>query len=278
MSSEDGWTRIPGKKGRKQQTDPSSHTDSWQIDTDATVSSLRVQFTARMSSWLRSDARKQLIRILLLVGIHDGPHITKAICLALSSFNRINLNNRSRSLAQLAVFYDVAEHLRKTDGEFTMLAQDPSFTAVDKEFLDSLGIKVLDFTHDDLHAGPDESLQLGPVAEYFGPDTFVAEFFMEHCYETPGRFLKCDLGLLIGTTLSMVNSVLASHPDNDRVLEARDLLSSRYRWYKFPDYGDSAKPLETLHVFGVKPIQEREEESERTNELNAATLGKLSIA
>ncbi|PNS19048.1 Lethal(2) giant larvae SRO7 [Sphaceloma murrayae] len=80
--------------------------------------------------------------------LEDGVKITSALCLALGSFTRyIDL----RSMWQLAFFLETARSLpHEPERVMPMSAQDPAFSALDIEFLESLNIRVLPMSDMDI--------------------------------------------------------------------------------------------------------------------------------
>lgn len=101
---------------------------------------LPTAYEAAQERWSKSRCQKRLLSKLQLSTPNSGWQISKAVCMALGT-----LNNQL-SLQQLVLFMDMVRFLEEEGSckSIELFAQDPRFTDTDKEFLQSLGIKVLE--------------------------------------------------------------------------------------------------------------------------------------
>ena len=112
-------------------------------DAEATVPSLHKAYTRNLQIFRQSSSRQALKNLLHGPLFHSQDHndedrplrIDTAVCLASGSFSRDNLENRRRSLIQLAAFLGVVEVLQAwKEGGLVVVAQDPVYTTVDEAF------------------------------------------------------------------------------------------------------------------------------------------------
>ncbi|KAF5025077.1 hypothetical protein F66182_2846 [Fusarium sp. NRRL 66182] len=74
----------------------------------------------------------------------NRPHITKVVSLGLGSL--LDAKDQQRRIKQLVLLLQIASHLDLPSGDkrrLRLYAQDPTFTATDETFLESLGICIL---------------------------------------------------------------------------------------------------------------------------------------
>lgn len=165
-------------------------------DNDATVASITKQFESNLATWKQSSCRKKYHRMLKEYQ-PDGHAwlITKAICFATGSFSRINLTNRKRSLLQFAVFVDTSRHVAqlRDGGPLALFAQDPLYTDVDKAFLRSLDIHVLE-------AEIEIGNGLEPAINHFDPETMIFEFCMDTSRKAVRQFITSRAALFACTS------------------------------------------------------------------------------
>jgi hypothetical protein len=96
-------------------------------------------------------------------------------------------------MKQLVIFLSIAEHLQSQDPKINIYAQDPAFSAVDEQFLQSLGIKIL-------HTP--STTNLGGAARYINGSTLVyCPFLTLEAYEllfatTVNTFISDDFNAL----------------------------------------------------------------------------------
>jgi len=158
VTNDDGWTKVavgPGRRWRQSENLFIEH-DIAPIEEGLTVPKLRSEYDRTTTRWRSSQCRKIVIDRLQSDLIHDGRirnggnidrpvlGITKAVCLALGSpaaSSSWNGGGRHRSMWQLVFFMDTVEALKEVD--ITIHAQEPRFSSLDCEFLESLGIKIV---------------------------------------------------------------------------------------------------------------------------------------
>ncbi|CAD0112538.1 unnamed protein product [Aureobasidium uvarum] len=144
--SEDGWSRVehtaPPRYGRTAAVDSSLPP----VDRSLTAQKLLDEHNRCKQQWVESDARRWLQQLLARQMTEGGWSLNKAICVALGSPS-LSWANRHRSVWQLVMFMDLVDLVRPKlnhANEFKLYAQEPRFTSLDREFLQSLDIAVLD--------------------------------------------------------------------------------------------------------------------------------------
>lgn len=145
-------------------------------DKSMTLEDLKKSYATAASQWQASNSRRKLLEMLgSRQSFQYAPSwkLTNAMCLATGSFSRTNTTTNRRAMQQFATFHNICEWLSGINNQkLEILAQEPWFTDVDREFLKSLGVGVLEI-------GPQGSHDLGPAVMYITVDTFVFEPFLE---------------------------------------------------------------------------------------------------
>lgn len=237
------WVEVRRKGGHKIDL-PTTMPGHDAVDREATVESIGHQFTKQQQRWCTDPSREGVFKILQNLHILEGPPIAKAICLALGSLSRDNLENRRRSMAQLAVFLDIVGYLQSVKSSpIILLIQDPIFTQTDKRFLQSLGMTVL-------HADGTKSV-VGEASQHFGPDTFVAEFYMHLTPDITAHLLRSEARLLLTTLHSRISSYQNSQVTRKKGEELKAAMESAYARYAFPfSHGQDFLAFEGLNFLG----------------------------
>ncbi|KAI4828137.1 hypothetical protein E4T45_10297 [Aureobasidium sp. EXF-8846] len=144
--SEDGWSRvehtIPSRYGNTPPIDSSLPS----VDRSLTVQKLLDEHNRCKKQWVDSEARRWLQQLLARQMAEAGWSLNKAVCVALGSPS-LSWANRLRSVWQLVLFMDLVDMVRPRlnhADELKLYAQEPRFTSLDREFLRSLDITVLD--------------------------------------------------------------------------------------------------------------------------------------
>ncbi|KAK3112140.1 hypothetical protein LTR53_011883 [Teratosphaeriaceae sp. CCFEE 6253] len=193
--SDDGWTKISRGKGKEQ---PPLYIHG--LDPPAkhlTLQHVRANLDAKTKIWQRSTCRKATLAILDKQEPDQGWQLTKAVCLGSNSFSRDNWQARQRSVTQLAAFLDIIRHLQaKQRSPIALYAQEPQYTPLDSELLESLDVHVLDAIP---KGSTDQSL--GEAAHHISGSTFVFEAFMDLNTQALEILLNGDPPLYIGSSM-----------------------------------------------------------------------------
>lgn len=228
--SEDGWTHVTSKRRRRRQPATRTHKMDYNSpDPDATVPILLSQFTKCQAKWKESTHYHSLRRLVTHSIDRSTVPIDKAVCLGIGQINTINLENRHRSLTQLAVFFTIVDSLKhNAEHSIHMIAQEPDFTPLDKAFLGPLGFTILDC--DEQLSWSDKST-IGPAAQQFGMTAFVADFFMNHSLATLQQLLCSDTQFVLSAGVgffespSFLDKEVAADVDN-----MKRQVTSSYTW------------------------------------------------
>lgn len=105
-----------------------------------------------------------------MLNVKNRPRITRLVSLGLGSL--LDSKDQQRRIKQLVIFMAIASHLAlpMSDGpSVTLYAQDPTFTAIDEAFLNSLGITVL---------RTPSSSDLGDAGQMINEETLVYSPFL----------------------------------------------------------------------------------------------------
>ncbi|EME45703.1 hypothetical protein DOTSEDRAFT_171280 [Dothistroma septosporum NZE10] len=248
--AQDGWTQVPRKSKpgvnfsrHLPQSLPAivSNIDRTNPPSRAITSEHMIaDYRRKLNTWRQDQSRQATLRILDRVRPDSGWNVSTAVCLASGSFSRDNLEGRRRSMWQMVVFVDLSRHLRE---DLKMVAQDPAYTAMDRLFLQSLGIEVLDVNLDKQNG-------LGAAREYMGNETFVFEPFLDMDAVMMRQVLDADLALYVGS------SIRGLMGRTNEVGELAMKYHEVHRMYNFPEF--EVDP----NVLGGMGIHWREEQEE----------------
>ncbi|KAI4819834.1 hypothetical protein E4T44_10382 [Aureobasidium sp. EXF-8845] len=144
--SEDGWSRVEHTGPSRHENTPPIDSSLPPVDQSLTVQKLLDEHTRCKKQWVESEARRWLQQLLARQMAEGGWSLNKAVCLALGSPSQL-WAHRPRSVWQLVMFMDLVDMVRPRlnhADELKLYAQEPRFTLLDREFLQSLDITVLD--------------------------------------------------------------------------------------------------------------------------------------
>lgn len=236
---EDVWTTIPSKKNKKNRPTTSPAPSSIPpFSRDMTPSKIHADIRTSTHVWRQSTARKQLLSTLHRLKPDQGWSVKKAVCLGSGSFSRDNMESRRRSVMQFAMFLDLVGLLGGEEVE--VLVQEPRYTEVDSNWLESQGYRVLEY---------EEGAGLGAAADYCGPETLVCELFIEHDASTISGLFSRENALVLSTARRHLNTneTLIRKLSGERK-SALDALLSRYRAIYFPHFEEDPQVFEGLEV------------------------------
>ncbi|KAH0007053.1 hypothetical protein KCU78_g11978, partial [Aureobasidium melanogenum] len=144
--TEDGWSRVEHTVPTRYGSTPVVGSSLPSVDRSLTVQKLLDEHTRCKQQWVESEARRWLQQLLARQMAEGGWSLNKAVCVALGSPS-LSWANRLRSVWQLVMFMDLVDMVRpslKHANELKLYAQEPRFTALDKDFLQSLGVAILE--------------------------------------------------------------------------------------------------------------------------------------
>ncbi|KAI5207829.1 hypothetical protein E4T39_01762 [Aureobasidium subglaciale] len=144
--SEDGWSRVERTAPTRHGNTPLVQEALPPIDRSLTLEKLLDEHKRCKQQWVNSEARRWLQQLLARQMSESGWSLNKAVCVALGSPS-LSWANRLRSVWQLVMFMDLVDMVRprlKHGDELKLYAQEPRFTSLDREFLKSLDILVLE--------------------------------------------------------------------------------------------------------------------------------------
>ena len=247
---DDGWTTVCRKKGGRPTQAKAPATDG--PDTSITEEQLRKDFNKKLKTWKQSSCRRDLLSMLKKSAPDQGWNFSKAVCLATGSFSTQNLERNRRSVLQLACFVDLAGCLGDS---VRLLAQEPMFTAIDKDFLASLSITALDvdLTRDfDGSSVPSDS-GMAPATEHFGPATLVADFFMYKGAAALRDFFAAEHGMYLGPAFNRAS--FEGRVDLEKAREGFERKSLK-KW--MPRFEEEPGVFEGLMLFWPDPGREED--------------------
>lgn len=139
---EDGWTLIVDSPKKNKEVPISAfHGGDFEINgvsyVERTLEEMKVDFAHWKKAWEESEACKELKE--KLEGLEK---IANVVVLGLGSLQSSRREGRRASATQLAALQTIVGVLKEGDGGIVL--QDPQYTELDKEFLGSLGYKVVD--------------------------------------------------------------------------------------------------------------------------------------
>ncbi|CAD0091052.1 unnamed protein product [Aureobasidium mustum] len=138
--TEDGWSRVEHTAPTRYGSKPVVGSSLPAVDRSLTVQKLLDEHTRCKRQWVESEARRWLQQLLTRQMAEGGWSLNKAVCVALGSPS-LSWANRLRSVWQLVMFMDLVD---MDADELKLYAQEPRFTSLDKDFLESLGVAVLE--------------------------------------------------------------------------------------------------------------------------------------
>jgi len=207
-------------------------------DPSITLEQVNFTFEKKMQAWKRSSCRRTLLAMLEKARDDSGWRLEKALCLGSGGFARRNFTSNQRSLMQLVCFVDIVENLGAgtASAPVQLLAQDPAYLQIDKDFLHSKGVTVLD-----LDANDHGSLEA--AKPHIGPTTMVFEPFMGLDGMAFKDAFEVETAVYIGTSWSRLCA--------DRNDEIKDFAERFYREHEnrwFPRFEEDTNVFEGLWV------------------------------
>jgi hypothetical protein len=146
----DGWTHIVDTPRTRSSTlkskskSPLLHGGDFEINgvsyINRTLEELKADYEYWKKGWEESDACKELTE-KINTGKEGKRVVENVVCLGLGSLQSSRREGRRSSATQLAALQTIKNAL---GGELKVVAQDPQFTELDKEFLVGLGFSVVD--------------------------------------------------------------------------------------------------------------------------------------
>lgn len=247
--ADDEWTFVPRKKQGKVPKTTVFRQGAPRSIKDATVESIAKEFGAKSRIWKRSEARKQLHRMLALMKPDAGWQLDTAVCLGTGSFNRDNFECRKRTMEQFAMFVDTLEYLQEQqETKVTVFVQEGYYNDLDKRFLETMDMEVPDYEPQFFPL-----LDCGPATKLFGPRTFVCELFIEHTEGTISSLTESGVPLLMSTSRKMCTrgyQIGESFKEADlpRLLSSID---KTYKTLRFPHFEEDPNVFDGLDIFAL---------------------------
>ncbi|KAK5685450.1 hypothetical protein LTS10_003529 [Elasticomyces elasticus] len=262
---EDGWTKV--SRGKR---DAPKHVSTLaQPMKDLTIGHLRTEFETKSKQWRSSTCRRAILNILDKQQPDEGWQLTEAVCLATNSFSRDNWQARQRSMMQWVAFFDITKHFQTLqEGYIHIYAQEPNYTPLDREFLASLEVQVLDAAIET--ASKDG---LGEAEQHITPSAFVFEAFMDLGSRSVQQLSQGDPALYVGSSVerwlsksgpdarAMANSVQGLRSKHDVPTGTQptpaslDFVATRGT-YRMPKFEEDPNIFEGLHIYWKVPVDE----------------------
>ncbi|KAK0361144.1 hypothetical protein LTR94_024497 [Friedmanniomyces endolithicus] len=176
---EGDWTRV----GKSERYPPKFLHGTDPPMKGLTLERLQTDFKTKSKVWRNSTCRQELLAILDKQQPDTGWQLQEVA--------------RQRSMMQWVAFFDIVQHLQtRQEGSIALFAQEPNYTALDKQFLQSLDVRVLDADHNSEYA-----VGLGEAKQHSLASSFVFEAFMDLGVEAVGDLLGGDPVLYIGSSV-----------------------------------------------------------------------------
>lgn len=150
VEDEEGWTHIIDTPRTRSATlkskskAPALHGGDFEINgvsyINRTLEELKADYEYWRKAWEESDAHKDLVE-KIEVGKEGKRSVDNVVLLGLGSLQSSRREGRRSSATQLAALQTIIQTL---GGDMKLVAQDPQFTDLDKEFLTSLGYTVVE--------------------------------------------------------------------------------------------------------------------------------------
>lgn len=171
-------------------------------------------YEGKLEAWKGSSYRKTLADLLEKSQPKDGWRISDAICLGTGDFSKLicdtdehdPVDMRARSVTQLAAFLDIVTQIQPSDQESVpVLAQDPTYTPIDMQFLAALGVKPVPFVKD--YSDDDVDSEDPDAMNDVTATSFVCEFNIEQstCYMQ--RLLDVRPQVILGSMRASIEEV-----------------------------------------------------------------------
>jgi hypothetical protein len=242
VQSEDGWTIITHGLS-KVALDPSKAKKEvagvlpGKTVEDLTPSKLVSEFERLKDRWNENIVAAQISD---LVGrkIWD---VDTAVCIGIGSFSR-DWEHRWRSLWQLVLFMDIIRHLKNSNKELKVCAQDPAFTSLDNSFLSTLNV----------------TTTASGIESHITPKSFVFSPFVDWYILLPTFLASKDPVLYVGNEI-LDDYTPYAQGDKKEKLETcnalgREFLDKRER-VKIKEF-DGGRGLEGMRVYWKKTTRE----------------------
>ncbi|KAI9664292.1 MAG: hypothetical protein M1829_005847 [Trizodia sp. TS-e1964] len=244
----DGWTHV--------HTGPLPSSSSYhqlvgvlrpaEIPAACTVEILTPLFERASRDWHASSAAAELVRVLSKTAVAPPlATIDTVVCLGLGSV--VDPRSRRCSMLQLAVLHSLIQLVQETHPLQAVLAQDPVFNHLDRAFLLSLGITVLDH--------PAALSSITPTALVYAPHA-------ERSFMLPALKGTAPAVLVSNSFERMLSGSISTL----LLAEERELAThflSRYHSNPFPPYTPLDAAFNDVHVYCRK---ENLEEGRETGE------------
>ncbi|SMQ49270.1 unnamed protein product [Zymoseptoria tritici ST99CH_3D7] len=242
------WTHIPAKGKRKTKftallnpTNPPAR--------DLTLEKLNLEFQTKTKAYRQTTCRRTVTQILNRIRPDSGWKLDKALCLGIGSLSRENLECRKRSMWQFVVFCDLVEQMRGEGVELEVLAQEPGFTELDVEFLDVLGVKVLE-----TRLG-DGTMGLGPAKEQLGEGTLVYEPFIDMNAVMLEEMVSAGVGLYVG---SSIGGILGRRGENEASRLVEKFRAGR-EMLRFPTFDVDPNVFDGIQVYWTEEKDDQDD-------------------
>ncbi|SMR49098.1 unnamed protein product [Zymoseptoria tritici ST99CH_1E4] len=242
------WTHVPAKGKRKTKstallnpTNPPAR--------DLTLEKLNLEFQTKTKAYRQTTCRRTVTQILNRIRPDSGWKLDKALCLGVGSLSRENLECRRRSMWQLVVFYDLVEQLRGEGLVLEVFAQEPGFTELDGEFLNILGVKVLETRLGDGTAG------LGPAKEQLGGETLVFEPFIDMNAVMLEELVSAGVGLYVG---SSIGGILGRRGDSEASRLVEKFRAGR-QMLRFPTFDIDPNVIDGIQVYWTEEKDDQDD-------------------
>ncbi|KAK4900998.1 hypothetical protein LTR27_002181 [Elasticomyces elasticus] len=262
---DDGWTKV----SRGKRDAPKHESNLAPPMRGLAVEHLRLEFETKSKQWRASTCRRAMLNILDKQQPDEGWQLTRAVCLATNSFSRDNWQARQRSMMQWVAFFDTTKYLQSLQkGHIQIYAQEPNYTPLDREFLASLKVQVLDAAVET--ASKDG---LGEAEQHIKPSAFVFEAFMDLGSRSVQLLSQGDPALYVGSSVerwlstqgsgarTKANSVQGLQSKQDLPTGAQPTPASlgfvaTRGIYRMPKFEEDPNVFEGLHIYWKMPLEE----------------------
>lgn len=222
---DDGWTRVQYETRTSSGESETVTRLQAPVDPDATLEGLRHEYTEMHERFTSTECMKTIVNHLARFDM--GGKTSNAVCLALGSFTRL-YRTRKDSMWQLVAFRAIAQHCQAEGHWKRLYAQEPLFTDLDKEFLESLGFTI---------CNDDEAL------DKVDGETFLFVPHLEWTTETPYRFKAVNAPLYITSRMDWVideaERISAAAPMHlqawTEAIDSAKAIQKSHSMIKFPD-------------------------------------------
>lgn len=247
VQSEDGWTVIThglskvslqsNSKTKKPKKDAAGVLPT-QIVKDLTLQKLHADYDKLHAKWFDTACATQVTDLA-----EKMPLIDTAVAIGIGSFSR-DWEHRWRSLWQLVLFEDIVQHLPHIKKPIAMFAQDPAFTPLDKDFLETHGITVV----------------RGGIEERIADKTFVFSPFVDWYVLLPMFLTDKDPGVYVGNEILDDYTPYAQGKDKEERLEMCNELGKTFQQkreaVKLKEFEGHGTALEGIRWYWKKTVEE----------------------